>query len=105
MEADKRDRSKPRLGLVPASLVYAVATIMGDAVKSGKYEAHNWRKGMAWSTAYDSLQRHLQDWNDGLETDKDSGKSPLWHAACDLAFLIEYQQKGLGTDDRYKEPK
>jgi len=102
MEADKKDKNKPRLGLVPSSLIWAVAEIMTDAVRSGKYEAHNWRKGMPWSTAYDALQRHLTDWNESKTLDKDSGKSHLWHAACELAFLIEYEQREVGRDDRYK---
>ena len=102
MEADKKDRSKPKLGLVPSSLIWAVAEVLSHAVHIGKYKAHNWRRGQSWTEAYSALQRHLTDWNEGRERDADSGLPTLWHAACDLAFLIEYEKKGVGTDDRYK---
>jgi hypothetical protein len=46
--------------------------------------------------------RHLTAWwereNDGL--DEETGYSHLWHAGCCLMFLIAYEIRGVGKDDR-----
>jgi len=99
LDGKKNDQGKPQLGLVPASLIWAVGTIL--TFGSIKYGKHNWRKGLAWSRPYDAMIRHLTMWYDGESVDAETGKSHLWHAACELAFLIEYEQKGVGYDDRY----
>lgn len=103
--AHKVDSTKPRLDLLATSMLTGAASVMTHALKSGKYEANNWRKGLPWSTAYSALQRHLTDFNEGHDIDHDSGLPALWHAACDLMFLIEFQAKGTGVDDRYKGPQ
>lgn len=99
LDGKKNDQGKPQLGLVPGSLILAVGTIL--TFGAGKYGKHNWRKGLAWSRPYDAMLRHLVAWYDGESFDLETGKSHLWHAACELAFLIEYEQKGVGHDDRY----
>lgn len=98
----KNDNGKPKLGLVPKSLIWAVGTIL--TFGADKYGDHNWRSGLAWSRVYDALLRHLTAWWSGENLDKESGKSHLWHAACELAFLIEYEEAKGGIDDRYKGP-
>ena len=99
LDGKKFDEGKPELGLVPRSLIWAVGTILTFGAK--KYGAHNWRKGLAWSRAYNATLRHLTAFWDGETQDLESGKSHLWHAACELAFLIEFEEKGIGHDDRY----
>lgn len=99
LDGKKFDEGKPELGLVPKSLIWAVGAILTFGAK--KYGAHNWRKGLAWSRAYNATLRHLTAWWDGEDKDVESGKSHLHHAACELAFLIEYEEKGVGHDDRY----
>lgn len=99
LDGKKFDEGKPELGLVPKSLIWAIGAILTFGAK--KYGAHNWRKGLAWSRAYNATLRHLTAWWDGENLDKESGKSHLHHAACELAFLIEYEEKGAGYDDRY----
>jgi hypothetical protein len=96
----KSDSGKPQLGLVPTSLILAVGRILTMGAK--KYGHHNWRNGLAWSRVYDALLRHLVAWWSGEEKDSESGQSHLWHAACELAFLIEYEETKTGEDDRYK---
>jgi hypothetical protein len=100
LNGQKNDQGKPMLDLVPRSLIWAV----GDILTSGaeKYGKHNWRSGLLWSRPYAALLRHLTSWYDGEDTDTESGRSHLWHAAAELSFLIEYEAKQLGKDDRYK---
>jgi len=98
LDGKKFDEGKPKLSFVARSLFVAIAFIMEPGAV--KYGRDNWRKGMLWSRPYDALLRHLTAWWEGESCDKESGKSHLWHAACELMFLIEYEMKGLGEDDR-----
>lgn len=34
------------------------------------------------------------------DLDEETGLSHLWHAVCCIAFLIAFEQRGIGTDDR-----
>lgn len=94
----KFDNGKPRLDLVPPEGVLAVADIL--AVGAKKYAARNWEQGMEWSRPYAAAQRHLYSWWSGENRDPDTGKSHLWHAACNIFFLITYESRATGTDDR-----
>ena len=92
---------KAELHQVPTSLKLAVAkTLMYGAQK---YEKGNWRKGMSWMTVYDCLERHMGSWLDGEENDDESGLPHLYHAACNIAFLIEYAETCPELDDRLKD--
>ena len=64
---------------------------------------YNWRRGFAWSRIYGAVLRHLTAWWDGEDLDPETGKSHLWHAGCDILFLIEFEITKTGRDDRYKE--
>jgi hypothetical protein len=55
---------------------------------------------MKWGRVYGALMRHLWTWWRGDNLDKETGKSHLWHAVCCLAFLITYEERGIGEDDR-----
>jgi hypothetical protein len=105
-KASMDDPSKLPLWLVPVSFIRGTAAVLQYGKR--KYAANNWRKGMAWSEVYSALLRHLTAWQEGEENDVESGLSHLWHAACCLAFLIEYAtfRKLYGRfDDRFKRPE
>lgn len=101
--ARKADAGKARMDLLPYPALEAIAQIL--TFGATKYAAHNWRKGFAWSRIYSSLQRHLGAWSEGEDADPETGKSHLWHAGCNILFLIQHELDGLGTDDRYKKEK
>ena len=65
-----------------------------------KYSARNWEKGMDWSRVYDSLNRHLLAWWGGEDLDPETGLSHLSHIGCNIAFLIAYNARKVGKDDR-----
>lgn len=92
---------KAELHQVPSSLPLAVAKCLQYGAQ--KYEKGNWRKGMSWMTVYDCLQRHMLSWLDGEEVDEESNLPHLYHAASNVAFLIEYAQTCPDFDDRWKE--
>lgn len=99
-EGVKFDGDKIRLELLPPELLTAVGTILTFGAK--KYADRNWENGMDWSRVYGALLRHLNAWWSGEDIDPESGKSHLWHAGCCIAFLITYEQRGIGTDNRNK---
>jgi hypothetical protein len=39
-------------------------------------------------------------WPEGRKDDAETGMSHLWHAACCLTFLISYEARKIGEDDR-----
>ena len=67
-----------------------------------KYAPRNWEKGMSWSRPFSAMMRHMWDWWRGEDRDPETGMSHLWHAACCLMFLMAYEQRNAGTDDRPK---
>lgn len=97
-EGVKFDGGKVRMDLLPPELPFAVADILGFG--AGKYGDRNWEKGMNWSRVFGALMRHMWAWWGGENTDAETGKSHLWHAGCCIAFLIAYEQRRTGTDDR-----
>ena len=101
-EAVKHDQGKVPYDLLPTSALHGVAEVLGFGAK--KYAPNNWRKGMGWSRLVGAALRHLTAWNDGEDKDPESNLSHLKHAACCIAFLIEYEEKKLGKDDRFKRP-
>lgn len=100
LDGKKNDQGKPMLGLVVKSFIWGIAKVL--TFGAVKYGLHNWRKGLAWSRAYDAMQRHLTAWYEGEDIDPESGLSHLDHAGAELMFLREYVDKKTGLDDRYK---
>lgn len=98
MSFQKGDAGKPRIGLIPPEAVLEVAEVLTHG--ANKYGASNWAQGAEWSRYFDAAQRHLWAWQSGEDKDQDSSLSHLAHAVCSLCFLIAYQQRGLGQDDR-----
>ena len=60
----------------------------------------NWEKGMAWSRVYRACLGHLFAWFMRRGPDAETGKSHLWHAGCCILFLITYELRNAGQDDR-----
>jgi hypothetical protein len=100
----KFDDGKTRDELLPPELEEAVAMVLAFGAK--KYADRNWEKGMAWSRPYAATRRHLRNWfarrdfGHGPGKDRDSGYSDLAHAATNIAFLLAYEARATGIDDR-----
>lgn len=99
MSAKKFDGGKPPMSLLPYPALVEVAKVLEMGKK--KYGAHNWRGGMDWTRFSDACLRHLYAWINGEDLDDESGLTHLAHAACNLMFLLTYEQERLGIDDRF----
>jgi hypothetical protein len=97
-EGRKDDGGKPPLHLIPPEFLYAIAEILDFGQR--KYAPRNWEKGLDWSRVYRAAIGHLFDWFARKGPDPETGKSHLWHAACCVMFLVCYEIRGTGADDR-----
>jgi hypothetical protein len=103
-EGVKHDQHKIRWDLVPYDAVNEIAKVL--TFGAAKYEARNWEKGMDWSRAFGALQRHLTRWFHGQDKDKETQLTHLSNAGCCLFFLLAWELRQVGNDDRPKlDPK
>ena len=100
-EAKKYDQQKPRMDLVPPEATLEIAKVL--AFGAQKYGDNNWRNGMDWGRVIAAVERHIAAWKTGENLDKESGLMHLAHGACGLNFLITYQLRNIGKDDRWKK--
>jgi hypothetical protein len=99
-DAQKFDTQKSPMQLLPGDPLRHIADVLGFGAQ--KYAAHNWRKGMEWSRLIGAAMRHLTAFNDGEDSDPESGISHLAHAGCCILFLLQYLKDHPELDDRYK---
>jgi hypothetical protein len=67
---------------------------------ANKYGDRNWEEGMHWSRPFSALMRHMWAWWRGESRDPETGLSHLAHAGCCILFLLSYEGRAHGTDDR-----
>lgn len=94
----KNDEGKEPWDLAPWDAFRAIVHVLRFG--ADKYGPRNWERGMDWSRVYAALLRHLTAWWEGRCGDSETGYSHLWHAGCCLVFLIAYELRHVGNDDR-----
>lgn len=99
----KHDQEKVRMDLLPYDALAEIAKIFTFGAK--KYADRNWEKGFGFSRPFAALQRHLTLWFQGEDNDVETGLSHLSHAGCELLFLLAFELRGVGEDDRPKLTK
>lgn len=87
----KDTKGKPRLSLVPPSLIESVGEVM--TFGADKYYVDSWRS-VEPELYRDALMRHLCKYLEYPEAiDEESGFPHLWHIAANVAFLIELEKE------------
>lgn len=94
----KFDGEKRRYDLVPYDA-------LGEIIKAlefgaNKYDDWNWLKGTKWTRYWAASMRHLTAWMMGESKDPESGLSHLAHAGVCILFLLTYERRKIGEDDR-----
>lgn len=86
----KHDQGKPRLGLCPPGIIEAVGIIRDYGTR--KYgNPHGWKE-VELHRYVDAMMRHLVAYlRDPASVDEESGYPHIWHLACNVAFLIEFE--------------
>jgi hypothetical protein len=94
----KFDRSKDRYDLIPPEVEKALAKVL--TFGAAKYGDRNWELGMDWGRVYAAMRRHMAAFWSGEDNDPETGMPHTWHAACCIAFIIAFEARGIGNDDR-----
>lgn len=94
----KADKGKLSLSSVPTGIIKAVAHIR--QYSTNKYhDPNNWKK-VEKGRFVDALYHHWIAYIEGERIDPESGFPHLWHIACNLAYIIEIEEKEYGSDTR-----
>jgi len=101
MEKIMKSEGKPKLSLVPKTAIWGAAEALTYGMqKHGKYSFKE--KGFAYTDMADKVLRHMTEWLDGNDFDKETGFHQLHHAIADLAILIDIVHNNPQQDDRFK---
>lgn len=99
-EGRKDDTQKLRYDLVTSEFQEELARVVTFGAQ--KYDDRNWERGMAWGRVFGALMRHLWAWWGGQAKDPETGFSHLAHAAANIMFLVTFERRNVGVDDRKK---
>lgn len=108
----KFDGEKTRMELLPPLAQEKIARVFTYGAK--KYSSWNWSEGMKWSRLFGALNRHINAWYRGEDTDFDpecqgcqsgdcknhSGEHHLAAAGCSIMMLLELVDTFKEGDDR-----
>jgi len=98
MEGRKDDQGKLPWHLLPPDAIDEILKVLEFG--AGKYGERNWEKGMAWSRPFSALMRHMWAWWRGEQVDPETGITHLAHAGCCIIFMLSYERRAIGCDDR-----
>lgn len=98
----KFDQGKPGFDLLPDDALAEIQRVLEFGAK--KYAMRNWEKGMAWRRLWNASLRHLWAWIRREPADPETGLSHLAHAGCCILFLLSYELRAAGEDDRPPAP-
>ena len=96
----KADYGKEQLTLVPRRIIHDICAIrMYGNQKYPDGGPDNWKK-VEKERYRDAAYRHFLAYLDDPQgKDKESGFPHLWHLACNIAFLCEFEDGGDQIDD------
>jgi hypothetical protein len=102
MEAIKYDDGKPKMSLIPAHAIFAMARALTHGAL--KYDSFNYKngEGLDWDRYSSALLRHLFAWLGGQEFDTDSGLRHTDHVLSCAAMLSDAVESKIGKDTRFK---
>lgn len=90
---------KLRLELIESAMTHPVARVMAHG--ADKYGVRNWRTNPIYARTYiGAMRRHIDEWEDGIDADHDSGEHPLAHVASDVQVVLDALKHGTLVDDR-----
>lgn len=96
----KKEEGKVRTDLLPVDALFEIAKVL--TFGANKHGAHSWEEGTEWSKIYGAAMRHMLDFWGCQNFDNESSLFTIAHATCNLMFLLSYQLRGLGKDDRVR---
>ena len=103
-KAKTYDEGKLPLAWLPWAAIDELSKVQQYGHEKYK-DFNNYRKGMEVSRNLSCALRHIRDYLEGHDVDAESGHSPLAHAMCRIAFVLQNLKEGTAIDDRYKTQK
>lgn len=94
----KYDIGKLRWDLLPFDAMDEVVRVL--TFGANKYADRNWEAGMRWGRPFGAAQRHQSAYAQGEDRDEETGTFHIANAICELLFLLTYQIREVGEDDR-----
>ena len=104
------NQGKIRYSLIPKTALKELASVLtygsdkytvrdeqGKVITSGD---NNWQKGLSWKSVLDSIHRHLESFEAGIDYDNESGLLHLGHVMANVSFLIDFYRSYPEGDDR-----
>lgn len=89
-QSAKADCGKPQLSLVPTKILEAIARVREYGNR--KYKSKDNWKTVEIERYRDAAFRHWAEYiDDPKSRDEESGLPHLWHAACNIAFLVSLE--------------
>jgi hypothetical protein len=99
----KFDSQKPALAYIPKAALYAEGQAFAYGAK--KYDAWNYRNGIAVSRTLSAALRHITQFIEGEEIDSESGVHHLGCARANLGMALDTLTNHPEMDDRFKGGK
>jgi hypothetical protein len=99
----KFDNEKPPITIIPKEAIYEMAKAFQYG--AGKYGRNNFKGGIEFTRLADATMRHLLEFINGEDFDKESSNNHLGHALASLAMLAYMYHNKKEMDDRYKPPE
>lgn len=96
MQLDQKDQ--PRYDLIPPDALEEVAWVL--ALGGEKHGEHNWLRNPRWSLYLRPALGHIFAWAMRRGVDTESRHSHLAHAIACLLFLLAFELRAIGEDDR-----
>ena len=97
------NETKPKWGLVDFDALISMVRVLEYGEK--KYNAHNWKKGLPYTSTIESMLRHIYAFLKGEDIDPESGLPHTGHIMCNAMFLDYYSQYCEDMDDRFIDEK
>jgi hypothetical protein len=98
----EKGRKTAELASIDPLALLTLAEVSGFGAR--KYDSFNYLKGYDWTLSANAALRHLLAFLNGEDNDPESGLPHTAHFAWHGLALTSFLQRGLGTDDRYKQP-
>lgn len=101
-EAKHKDEGKLALQYILAMSGMDSVSRVGE-FGAKKYAQWNYMGGSSYMRFLGSCVRHLTSFIRGEDNDKESGLPHLAHLVYDCLMIMEWMNRGVGLDDRYKK--
>ena len=88
----KKDHGKPMWDLLPLNIIEGIVNVL--TFGANKYTANSWQNvDNAENRYFAALMRHLSRYQSGEQIDQESGINHLHHAACNIVFLMWFEER------------